>query len=276
MIKKRIFKFFSISLFLFLFFDMFLIHTISLKEAGAAGLSVEEIITKANLAAYYQGKDGRARVSMTITDRQGRERFRKFTILRMDLVEGGEQKYYVFFMDPPDVRNTVFMVWKNPKRDDDRWLYLPALDLVSRIAAGDKRSSFVGSHFLYEDISGRDPAEDHHQLLEETDRYFILKSTPKKSKAVKFSSYLLWIDRTNFMPMKAEYFDKNNEKYRIIRALKVETIQGHPTIAQSEAQNLQTGGKTNTDFSQIKYDLGLTDDIFTERYLRRPPRQWIK
>ena len=43
----------------------------------AEELLVDEIVTKANLAAYYAGKDGRSEVSMEITDRLGRTRKRE-------------------------------------------------------------------------------------------------------------------------------------------------------------------------------------------------------
>jgi len=56
-------------------------------------------------------------------------------ILRRDVADGGDQKFYVYFLEPADVRKMVYMVWKHTDRDDDRWLYLPALDLVKRIAA---------------------------------------------------------------------------------------------------------------------------------------------
>ena len=111
-------------------------------------LSVDEIVNRANLAAYYAGNDGRAEVMMTITDAQGRARKREFVILRHDVVDGGQQQFYVYFKKPSDVRKMVFMVHKYIDKDDDRWLYLPALDLVKRIAASDRRTSFVGSHFV--------------------------------------------------------------------------------------------------------------------------------
>jgi len=105
--------------------------------------SVDEIVNKANLMAYYQGNDGKAKVKMTITDKKGRTRNREFIILRKDIKDGGDQKYYVYFLKPADVRKMVFMVHKHTdiKKDDDRWLYLPGLDLVKRIAAGDKRTN---------------------------------------------------------------------------------------------------------------------------------------
>ena len=244
--------------------------------AGQNVPSVDEIVQKSNLAAYYQGKDGKAHVDMTITDSQGRTRTRRFTILHRDEKDGGEQKFYVYFQRPADVRNTVFMVWKHPGKDDDRWLYLPGLDLVKRISAGDKRTSFVGSNFFYEDVSGRDPREDKHEITKTTDKFFVLKNVPQKPGNVEFSHYILWIDRSTFIPMKAEYFDKNGKKYRIVEALEVKKIQGHPTVAKARVQDLNSGGNTVSIFSKIKYDVGIEDSIFTERYLRRPPRKWLR
>ncbi|MCB1555893.1 MAG: outer membrane lipoprotein-sorting protein, partial [Alphaproteobacteria bacterium] len=101
----------------------------------ALAMDTATVVDKANHAAYYQGKDGRAKVKMLIRDGQGRERTRQFVILRKDIgADDGEQKFYVYFSRPADVNKTAFMVWKHPGKDDDRWLYLPALDLVKRIA----------------------------------------------------------------------------------------------------------------------------------------------
>ena len=238
--------------------------------------SVNEIVDRSNLAAYYQGKDGRSHVNMTITDSQGRTRERRFTILRRDDKDGGDQKFYVHFSRPSDVRNMVFMVWKHIGGNDDRWLYLPALDLVKRIAASDKRTSFVGSNFFYEDVSGRNPADDTHELTESSEQYYVIKNTPKNTSDVEFAYYMLWIDKTHFLPMKAEYYDNNGGKYRLVESLKVETIQGHPTVTEAKVTDLKSGSHTVSVFSKIQYDLGIQDSIFTERYLRRAPRKWLK
>ncbi|HPO31291.1 MAG TPA: outer membrane lipoprotein-sorting protein, partial [Candidatus Hydrogenedentes bacterium] len=56
-------------------------------SAQEATPSVDEIVKKTNHVAYYQGKDGRARVKMTITDKQGNTREREFTILRRNMDE---------------------------------------------------------------------------------------------------------------------------------------------------------------------------------------------
>ena len=172
----------------------------------------------------------------------------------------------------------VYLVDKHTakNRDDDRWLYLPALDLVKRIAASDKRTSFVGSDFLYEDISGRSLDDDTHELIQTTDKLFVVKNVPKEPEKVEFGYYNVSIDRKTYVPVKMEFYDKKGKLYKTIESAKVETIQGFPTVVKSVVSNLQTGSKTEMEFSKVKYNINLKDNIFTERYLRRPPREAIR
>ena len=235
---------------------------------------VETIVNKANIVAYYQGKDGKAKVKMIVTNKQDQKREHEFNILRKDTEDGGDQKYFVYFLRPHDARRMVYMVHKHadPDKDDDRWLYLPALDLVKRIAAGDKRTSFVGSDFLYEDVSGRSLKEDTHELIETTDKFFVVKNVPKKPDTVEFGYYNVSIDRRTYVPMKMDFYDKESKLYRVIESTKVEMIQKYPTVVKSVVSDLKTGSKTEMEFADVKYDIDL-EDIFQERYLRRPPRE---
>ena len=128
--------------------------TLLALSVGASALAepltdANDIIARADLASYYAGADGRSEVRMIISDAQGRQQRRQFTVLRRDVDDAGDQQFLVVFSQPSDVRNTVFLVDKHIDRDDDRWLYMPGLDLVKRISAGDKRTSFVGAHYFY-------------------------------------------------------------------------------------------------------------------------------
>ncbi len=246
--------------------------------SDTGGQDVQTIVERASAAAYYQGKDGRASVHMSILDSQGRERTRDFTILRTDVgdVDNGEQRFYVLFSRPADISKMAFLVWKHADTNDDRWLYLPALDLVKRIAPSDERTSFVGSHFFYEDVSGRGPNEDNHVLEEVTDAYYVVNSTPKDPDSVEFASYKNWIHKATFIPVKTEYYDAAGEVYRTYTASAVETIDGRPTVVGSKMADTRIGGETRMSYGDVAYDLDLPDDIFSERYLRNPPRRHLR
>ncbi len=259
-----------------IFFAVFLCPILTTTQAHSQELGADEIASRASRVSYYQGLDGRSEVTMVIADSQGRQRQRAMTILRKNIGEGGEQRYYVYFHKPADVRGMSYIVWKHAGKDDDRWLYLPALDLVKRIAASDKRSSFAGSTFFYEDISGRSVELDTHELVKKEDGYYELKNTPRDPGSVEFSYYTVKIDASNFVPLRAEYYDKEGKLYRIIEALEVSEIQGFATITKMKAADLNSGGSTVAEFSGISYNVGLGEDIFTERYLRKPPIQWLK
>lgn len=252
--------------------------TVISAHATSWAMSVDEIVSKSNHTAYYQGPDGKATVMMEIIDTQGRKRTRDFTILRKDVDDTNdtEQKFYVYFHRPADVNKTAFLVWKHTNKDDDRWLYLPALDLVKRIAASDERTSFVGSHFFYEDVSGRTPSEDTHELLEETDNYYVLKSTPKQKDKVEFAYYKNWIHKATFIPVKTEFYDKNDTAYRTYEAVKVDTIDGFPTVTESKMTDNTIGGFTRMHYSKVEYNIDVPEDIFSERYLRAAPRKYLR
>ncbi|MCC5848254.1 MAG: outer membrane lipoprotein-sorting protein [Verrucomicrobia bacterium] len=237
---------------------------------------VNEIIRRAEKAAYYAGKDGVADVKMVIHDASGGTREREFRILRWN-GEDGQQKFYVYFNGPADVRRMAYLVWKHgPGRDDDRWLWLPSLGRVNRIAPGDKRTSFVGSDFVYEDVSGRDPNDDEHELVEVGETQYHIRSVPKDKGSVEFASYEVWIDRETHLPVKAEYTDSRGNVYRRVTADRIEVIDGHPTVIVSTVEDLSRNSKTVNTFSNIQYDVGLNENIFSERFLRRPPREAVR
>ncbi len=214
---------------------------------------------------------------MTLEDKRGKTRGRKFVMIRKDYEDGGEQKYYTYFLEPNDVRKTSFMVWKDPVADDSRWIYIPAVDLVKRISSKDKGSSFVGSDFSYEDVSGRHWSDDDHVLAgeEELDGNMCwrIESTPKEDDT--FSKKITWVDQANRFALKEEYYDRKDRLERVFRAEKIEEVDGLMTVTVRSMTNVRKNHKTTVEFGDIEYDRGYDDDIFSERKLKSPPKDLV-
>ncbi|MDP2166990.1 MAG: outer membrane lipoprotein-sorting protein [Thermodesulfovibrionales bacterium] len=243
-------------------------------------MTAEEIMKKSQAAFLYPGKDFKARIMMKLISKGGQERIRELTMLRKNYGEpGGDQKYFIYFFQPADVRDMTFMVYKYPKKDDDRWLFVPALNMVKRIAAQDKRSSFVGSDFTYEDVSGRDIEDDGHEVIKEEkigDKdCYALKSTPKAAD-VDYGYKLSWIDKAGFLPLKEEYYDRRGELYKVFSADEIKEVKGFPTITKRSMKNLQSGHRTETTFTKTDYNIGIEDSLFSERFLKQPPKKWTE
>ena len=118
------------------------------SAAPAQPLDAAGIVGRMQQAFFSPGDSFRARIKMTLKDVSGGERFRELTMLRVNM-PGGDQRYFMYFHAPGDVRRMAFLVYKYAAKESDRWLFIPALNLVQRIAAKDSQSSFVGSDFSY-------------------------------------------------------------------------------------------------------------------------------
>jgi outer membrane lipoprotein-sorting protein len=245
-------------------------------------LTAAEIVDRAQAAFYSPGADMKARVVMDLINADGKKRTRVLSMLRKNIPGGREQRYFLYFHEPGDVRRTAFLVWKYPEKDDDRWIFIPAVNMTRRIAARDSRSSFVGSDFSYEDISGRDLAADSHTVLREEKlsdaTCYVVQSTPKA--AADFSRKLSWIDKTSWLPLNEEYYDAQNQLARVFTADRIEAISAggktYPTVVKRTMKNVQSGHRTEVVFESVAYDVGIPLDIFTERSLQQAPEKWIR
>jgi hypothetical protein len=250
---------------------------LSLLPGAALAEDAASLVRQSQEVFYSAGTDLNARVKMTLFTKEGQRRLRELTMLRKNY-PAGEQKYFIYFHSPADVAGMTFMVDKHPGRDDDRWLFIPAINLVNRIVARDSRSSFVGSDFTYEDISGRDLEADTHALAKEDEingrKTYVVESKPKGP--AEYARKLAWIDQKTFLPLKEEYYDVQGTLYKVFSADEITEIHGMPTVVKRTMANVKSGHKTEVVFERIQYNVGIGDDLFSERYLRRPPERWVK
>src|SRR3982751_5505985 len=140
----------------------FLFAAVSMALQSQPPLTADEIARR--VQDRDTGRDSRAEMRMKLFDRHGRVRERAMTIVTLrghdhpgvaPSAPDGD-RLLIRFTYPNDIRGTSFLVWEHPKSDDERFLYLPSLGRVRRIAGTETQESFVGSDFSYEDIGGRE------------------------------------------------------------------------------------------------------------------------
>ena len=263
---------------LFLVGALFLLH-------AQDKISAKEIIHKGIMAQYYAGHDKVSVGYMRVEDKKGNIlRERRYTQLRYvagDTDKESDQKLYVYFSEPTDMRGTSYLVHKNIDGVDNRWLRLEKLNLIKRIADTDKRTSFAGTDVLYEDLSGRHLNDDTHELVDETKNYWVIKSTPVKVTGSDLAIYKTWIHKKTFLVAKRLCYNKEGKVYRRFKAIKVANVKSedgidYPTLYEAVVEDLRTGTKTFMKGDKIKYNVGLKPELFTKRALETPPLEVIK
>jgi len=224
------------------------------------------------------GRDSRAEMRMRLYDRQGRVRERTMTLLVKKGASGHDDKTLVRFTYPNDIKNTAFLVWEHPEEDDERFLYLPALGRVRRIAGEEKQESFVGSDLSYEDIGGRDVADYTYAFVDPNATWtasdglqhpaWALESRAKDKKA-DFPRSVSLIRKDNFIVVHAELFDPRNERVKVFDVRKIDRIDGIWTTLSMVVANDRDRTRTELDTTAIRYNVGLTDNDFTRRRLEQ-------
>lgn len=215
-------------------------------------------------------ENGESDMTMTLINAKGKERQR---FLHQYFKDYGEvEKSTMFFKSPADVRNTSFMNYSyDDDRDDDQWLYLPALKKVKRISGGSKDDYFMGSDFTYEDMEKRNPNKDNHKLLRtetlEGETCYVVESTPKEEG--QYSKRVAWVIKDKWIPLKIEFYDEDEELLKILSITKYEEIQGYWIIITQVMKNVQREHRTVIELTNIKIDTGIGDAYFTQRAMAK-------
>lgn len=224
-----------------------------------------------NVHKLPTGNDQEGNLTMSLINSRGEVRAREIKQYLKDY--GDMEKKIMFFLSPADVLNTSFMSWSYSQvgKDDDQWIYLPALKRVKRISSDSKSDYFMGSDFTYDDLGDRNPNDDTHKLLrEETlagESCYVVESIPKTD--YMYSKTITWVSKDKWIGKKKEFYDEDGDLLKILTVNKVEKIKNYLIITQSEMHNVQKDHKTKMQLKNVKLDIGIDDNQFTERMMKR-------
>jgi hypothetical protein len=178
----------------------------------------------------------------------------------------------IVFQRPATVAGTRFLTMENPGSADDRWIFLPSLGKVRRVAASEGSGSFMGTDFSYDDISSasRDAGLDAHTLLREEAlngaACYVIQSVPKDS-SYQYSKMIQWIEKESRITVKIELYDKKNALVKTVKMSGVKEVQGRLTSTITEISTHAAGTSTAINIDIIKYDDPIPEGVFTTGYL---------
>ena len=231
------------------------------------------------------GRDSRATMRMRLYDRHGRVRERVLSVvsLRGRSAPGSApgapdgDRLLIRFNYPADIRGTGFLVWEHPQSDDERFLYLPSLGRVRRIAGSETQESFVGSDFTYEDIGGRELDEYTYRILDDNASWTRPGASPKpawrlesrRKDSAQFPRVVSLILKENFVVVEADIYNRRDEKQKVYTVASLEQIERVWTVMDARITNSLEKTRTDLLIEKIDYNVGLKEADFARRELER-------
>ena len=214
-----------------------------------------------------------AEMQLTLVKKNGDKRERKMVSWAMD--EGKDTKKIMFFTYPGDVKGTGFLTWDYDQagKEDDKWLYLPAMKKTRRISGSSSKTDFfMGTDFTYDDMGGRNVDEDKHTLLREESRdghkCWVVESIPVDAHEI-YSRKLTWIRQDCDCGVYVEYYDKLNKLHRVLTVQDLQKVEGYWTVMKMEMRNVQSGHSTQITVTGPKYDIKVDKSLFTVAKLEK-------
>jgi outer membrane lipoprotein-sorting protein len=256
---------------------LLLITLLCLGSPVFAETTARELLDRTHALGQTTRKwsDRAQRLQLTIVDHRGGERHREL-VINLKKYPDDRTRTILFFESPPEVKGVGFLQWADPHGKDEQWLYLPELKRVRQISGGAKRESFVGTDFSYEDLAIMSEITDWSEPDARTN---LLRDEPLNGRACQvieltpaakdlaYGKLLVWLTADDLTIIKYEMYDKSGQLAKVLTLGDIRPVGAIPTAYHMEMQNVQSGSHTVVDFTEVKYDTGLSDDAFTQRAL---------
>jgi outer membrane lipoprotein-sorting protein len=222
-------------------------------------------------------QDASITFTMTLMDARGGTRERQVTqVTKTDAND--TRKQLIRFLSPADVKGTGFLSIEHGDRDDDRWLYLPALRKSRRIAGSDKTDRFMGSEFAYEDLDAENLRLYRYERngSENIDgvEAWIITATPtdfQRREETGYSKRELWVSQDHFLILQMKYYDKEGRYVKLFKTGDIRLVRGTEKwrAYTMTMEDVRKGDKTVITISDYVVDQGVHGELFSERFLKR-------
>lgn len=215
--------------------------------------------------------DSSATLLMILRNRQGEESKREIRSKTLEVKTDGD-KSLIILDRPKDVAGTALLTYTHRQDDDDRWLYLPALKRVKRIASSNKSGPFMSSEFAFEDLGSQEVDKYRYKHLRDEpldgQNCFVFERFPT-DKDSGYTRQVIWMDQAEYRALKIEFYDRKQS------LLKTMTLAGYEKFlgkfwrpGKLDMVNHQTGKSTTLSFKSYKFKSGFSNRDFDQNSLQ--------
>lgn len=208
----------------------------------------------------FSPRDKQGKVTLILKDKNGKEKIREASIMQ----KGTDKKLYRYTKPESQAGMATLSL-----SDDVMWVYMPAFGKPKKISMTSKDQSFTGTDFSLEDMSMTPYAARYTpELLESGGDAYVLSLIPKSTKSY-YSKIIVKISQMYGYPLTMDYYDLKGKKSKEA-TYTYEKIGKYWNASEILMKDLGKNHSTRTLLSEIKFDQGLTDDLFVVENLKPP------
>jgi len=252
-----------------------LLITICLTGIIPAGPDAKDIMRKSQKVTKVSGIESIA--TLTIINKKGNKRIRKFSSASKDY--GNTTKMVIRFLEPADVKGTGILTFDNEERDDDMWLFMPALRKTRRIVSTEKSKGFMGSEFSNADMTTPNISDFNYKLLgsekvvgQDCWKIEALPASGDIADENGYSKRINWIQKENSVGRKTAYYDLDDELLKVMTVHKIELLdknKGKYQPSDIEIKNVQNGRSSRFIIDKVVLNPNVKDEYFTTQFLEK-------
>ena len=259
--------------------------TCTVLAAGLLGFTLSGLTQPDSREIMQQSREvsklsGMEAVStLRIYDARGRERVRQTSVASRLFENGTTEKRIIRFLSPAEVKGTGMLIYDYDERNDEMWIYMPALRKTRRIVSSEKSKSFMGSEFSHADMSAPSLDDFTYRMkgsasVDGTDCWIVelIPLNGEIREEMGFSRQVAWIGKEDFVFRKAEYYNGDNELFKRMISSDIRQIDpsgGKYMATRMEMNNLQNGRRSVLTIDKIQYNPDVSEDYFSIGYLER-------
>jgi len=243
----------------------------------AQQFSARDIVNKAVKAVQLSGSESIS--TLTIIDNKGRERVRKMTQASKLYDNGNTEKRIILFIEPADVKGTGLLTFDYKEKDDDIWLYMPALRKTRRIVSNEQAKSFMGSEFSYSDLMPPNMNNFNFKLLSDENidniECYKIEMLPNNDLIASengFSKKVSWFGKEDFVIRKSIYFNLYGEKEKELISMNIkelDKVNHRYRPMEMWMNNLLSNRKSKMIINEIVFNPDVKDEYFETSYLQK-------